>query len=242
MNNFWNDTLYPLLSSQATTTLIALIAAIGAFLIYFIRRRDSKNDAANIILLELKNAERNLEDARKVYEGARSKNPNAVEFPEKLRLMSTESWTKYKYLFVRDFSPEQWEEVSNFYENCRNFDDALELKDASFKLNSAEIRANIQHNVGIYSKELADALKPNPDNDQKIDKINQNIIQEFIVKKNAAVDANIRKLVEIYDPDKLFNDTAYYYSLLPRSIINTPTGDKLKKLATRRWFFRSSRK
>src|SRR5690606_44674 len=107
----------PVLSSPATTSFVAIVAATGAFIIYFIRRRDHKKDAANIVLLEVKNAERNLEEARKTYEDAKQKNAAAIVFPEKLRLMPTESWTKYKYLFVRDLSPEQWDEVSKFYDN-----------------------------------------------------------------------------------------------------------------------------
>lgn len=235
MENIW-ESIYPILNSRATTTLIALIAALGAFLIYFLRRRDYKKDAANIILLEIKNAERNLDEARKSYEEARSDDPQRIVFPEKLRLMSTESWTKYKYLFVRDFTTEQWDEIGSFYENCRYFDEAVEIKDSSFNLNLSEIRASIQRNVGIYSRQLADEMTPNPDLDLEIEKNNQQLIDKYRDKKNNAVDANLDHLIEPYSADKPYKDAAYYFNLLPMSLVNTTTGSRLKQLASRRLF------
>lgn len=233
MEHIWKEFIYPALKSPVTATLIAIIAALGAFLIYFMRRRDAKKDAANIILLELKNAERNLEQARKSYEEGKIKNSMAIQFPEKLRLMSTESWTKYKYLFVRDFEPEQWDEVGKFYENCKYFDEAVELKDSSFNLNETEIRANIHRIVGDYAKELADKTLTNPDQDPEIEKQNEQLLEEYKQKKGRAVDAVLTHLIESYGPDKHFNDAAYYFNLLPQSITNTPTGQRLKKLARR---------
>lgn len=234
MLNLWNNFFYPLLNSQATTSIIAIITALGVFIIYSLRRRDYKKDAANIILLEIKNAERNLEEARKSFEAGKTQNTKAITFPEKLRLMPTESWTKYKYLFVRDLQSEQWDEVSKFYDNCKNFDESVELKDGSFNHNAAEIRVNIHRIVADYAIELANRLDANVTDDLTIEKNNQAILEEIKVKKNAAVNAVISTLVEIYGPDKPFNDAAYFFSLLPRSIINTPTGEHLKSLADRR--------
>jgi hypothetical protein len=242
MMEIWQKIIYPALSSPATTALVAIIAATGAFIVYFMRRRDHKKDAANIILLEVMNAERNLEEARKSYEDGRQKNTNAIIFPEKLRLMPTESWTRYKYLFVRDLSPEQWDEISKFYDNCKNFDEAVELKDSSFKFNAKEIRANIQRIVADYSKELADGIVLNPTNDVEIEKKNAALFDEKKQRKDAAVDGIIKHLVESYGPDKPFNDAAYYYNLLPRSVVNTPTGERLKKLANRRIEFLAPKK
>ncbi len=235
MVTLWQNVIYPALSSSATTSLVAILAASGAFIIYFMRRRDHKRDAANIILLEIKNAERNLEDARKTYEEGKQENSEKIKFPEKLRLMPTESWTKYKYLFVRDLAPEQWDEISKFYDNCKNFDEAVDFKDSSFKFNVAEIRANIQRIVADYAKELADNIDANTNNDPEVDEKNAKLFEGIKIRKQAAVDGIIKHLVELYSPDKPFNEAAYYYNLLPRSVINTPTGEKLKRLAARRW-------
>lgn len=223
--------LHNLLDSQATATSIAIIAVILTLSIYYIRRKDHKRDAANIILLELQNAETRLGEARKVYEEARAKDPRHISFPEKLRLMKTESWTKYKYLFVRDFESTQWQLIGDFYENCLNFDEAVEHKDLAFSLNETDIRAGIQATITAYSKELADSLEPNPNNDVNIDKANQALTDDISRRKEIAIQTNIQKLVYIYNPDKSFTDAAYYYSLLPTSIINTPTGNILKKIA-----------
>lgn len=231
MFDFWQNFLYPILKSPATTTIIAIIAAIAAFIIYRLRRRDYKRDAANIILLEIKNAERNRREAKKLYEEGQVSLPPSVQFPEKLRLMSTESWTKYKYLFVRDFEPEQWDEIGLFYENCRNFDEAVEHKDSAFRLNEAEIRANIQKNIADYAKELADKTIPNPNNDEDITRQNTIIMENIKVKCEAALRHNITTLVHIYNPDKSFNDASYYFNLIPDNITNNQIGSRLKQLA-----------
>lgn len=48
MTNMWQSAIYPFLSSPATTSLVAIIAATGAFVIYFMRHRDHKKDARSI--------------------------------------------------------------------------------------------------------------------------------------------------------------------------------------------------
>lgn len=220
--------------SQVLNSLITLLVGFAAYVVYKIQKGDSKRDAANIIMLELRNAERNLEEARKSYEAEKSKNSPMIVFPEKLRLMTTESWTKYKYLFVRDLTPEQWDEVGKFYENCKLFDEAVELKESSFGSNAAEIRANVLRIVGDYSKELGDGTLPNPEQDAELEKRNVQLASDIKRKKDGAVKAITGLLIDSYGPDKPFNDAAYYYSLLPRSIVNTPTGQRFVKLAARR--------
>lgn len=225
-------------------TSITLIVGFVAYRVYYVQKRDNKRDAANIIVLELKNAERNLEEVRKLYEAERAANSQAMIFPEKVRLMTTESWTKYKYLFARDLSPEQWDEVGRFYENCKLFDEAVELKEASFKFNATEIRANVFRIVGDYAKELADNLKPNPEGNPQIDKSNRQITEDIKDRKSFAVASMLGRgeLFETYSPDKPYHDAAYYYNLLPKSVINTPTGQRLIGLSLRKkWLRRRTR-
>ncbi len=45
MSEFWGQFIFPLLASQATTSFIAVITAVAAFIIYFLRRRHYKVDA-----------------------------------------------------------------------------------------------------------------------------------------------------------------------------------------------------
>lgn len=224
-------TLYSILASPATTTTVAIIAASITLGIYYVRRKDYKRDAANIILLEIQSAEDNMSEARKTYESARAKDNDQIMFPEKLRLMKTESWTKYKYLFVRDLDSVQWQAVSNFYSNCLHFDEAVEHRDGTFGLNETGIRAGIQANISAYSKELAESLLANPENDPEIAKKNRELTDEIIRKKDIAVNANIGSLAYLYNPDKSFTDAAYYFNLLPNSLINTPIGEVLNRLA-----------
>lgn len=223
--------LYDIFGTQLTTNIIALVAIVATFIIYVVRKNDYKRDAASIILLEIKAAEKNRKDAKRTYEQSRSNNPPYISFPEKLRLMPDESWTKYKYLFIRDFEPEEWDEIGDYYNNCKNFDDSVEHKDSAFRNNETEIRANLQKMIGLYSRRLAEDTKPNPDNDPEITKNNAKFESEYIQKSKRAWDNNIATLVNIYNPDKSFNDAEYYYKLIPESIITSSIGARLKELA-----------
>lgn len=223
------------LESRASTSVIAILAASAAFIIYSMNKRDQKKDAINIILLEIRNAENNLDEARKEYVAGKIENQNLIRFPEKLRLMSTESWNKYKYLFVRDLSNQQWKEVSKFYEYCRAYDDAIEIRDSAFLQNASEIRANIQKIVSHYAQELVESLTINLNNDNEVDEKNRLVLTSIQDKKSTAVKAITSSLVESYIPDKPYNDAAYFYNLLPISLLNTTTGERIKQLADRRF-------
>jgi len=225
--------IYLILSSPIATPLIAIVTIASTFAIYYVRRRYAKKDAALIILLEMQNADANIDEARKVYEAAKANNPSTIVFPEKLRLMKTESWTKYKYLFVRDFTDQQWQEIGKFYNNCINFDTAVEHRDSNFFRNEAAIRESIQNTVGLYSREFAEEAKDNPESTPTIERENAKLLESKLRKKNIAVSTNISALLELYNPDKSFHDAVYYFSLLPHNIENTPIGQKLRRLSGR---------
>jgi len=145
--------------------------------------------------------------------------------------MPTASWTRYKYLFVRALEPEQWKMISDYYDNCREFDAALEHKDGTFQLNEEGIRLGIQQNVSRIALETAKKIKSNPSNDPDIKAENdkeENAAKEL---RDQAIRLNLSNLVYLYNPDKSFTDAKYYFELLPQNIIETPTGQKIKRLA-----------
>ena len=229
--SIWDSIIFPILTSEAFTPSATLFAAFAAFIIYKAGRKDSKKDAANIILLEIRSAERNLEEARKTYHEDKAKNNESISFPEKIRLMPSESWNKYKYLFIRDFESDQWNIINKFYEHCKNFDEAIEIKESSFGENAREIRKNIQKIAAHYSINIAEELidiQPT-EQDRRSD-----VIQQNLKKKDDAKSALIGPMVENYGPDRPYFDAEYYYNLLPETILNTPIGEKLKKLSKRR--------
>lgn len=222
-------------SSNASTSIVATVAALSAYIIYSMRKRDHKKDAANIVLLEISSAEKNIEEAKKMFEQGKIDNPEAIRFPEKLRLMPTASWLKYKYLFVRDLSKEQWDAINKFYDNCTAYDEAVEIRDSSFLLNAAEIRVNVHRIVSKYAGELVEGLDLNETNDPVVTAKNEKFFEMIQDRKKATVKALMRQLVEEYTPDKPFKDAAYFFSLLPQDFLNTPTGDRLRVLADRRF-------
>jgi hypothetical protein len=218
-------------ASPASLSIVTLLSVAVVFIIYFLRRRDYKRDAANIILLELKNSVERLNEARKTYKNGQAQNPPYISFPDRLRLMPTASWTKYKYLFVRSLEPEQWRMISDYYDNCHEFDAALEHRDSAFNLNEEKIRVGIQQNISEIAMATAKKLKPNPNADPAIRAENEKLENEAKVLCDEATRLNITKLVYIYNPDKSFRDAKYYFDLLPENVVETPTGQKIKRLA-----------
>lgn len=225
------DILNKIATSPYTANAIALFAAIGAYIIYSRNKVDYKKDAANIILLEIKNAEENYAQAKQVYEEAQSKPTPYVAFPEKVKLMPRESWSKYKYLFGRDLESRQYDDIGKFYDFCQKFDEAIEHKDSSFRRDEEAIRVGIQHNIAAFSKELSEAIKLNPDNNTEIAEENERLENEYIEKSRSASKYIIGKLAYLYTPDKSYNDAVFYFKLIPTNLYTSTTGAVLKKIA-----------
>jgi len=117
---------------------VTLIVGFIAFWLYQKQKRDSKKDAANILLLEIQNAKRQLAVATKQLKDAGTDETKMLA--EDTFLMPNESWSKYKYLFVRDFDRDEWDSLSSFYSRCAIFDDAVIHNNKAFPQNAEQIR------------------------------------------------------------------------------------------------------
>ncbi|HUB93219.1 MAG TPA: hypothetical protein VMB52_01835 [Verrucomicrobiae bacterium] len=90
--------------SNSSFFVAAVTLVVGFFAIYVYRKqkRDEKMRAARIILLEVRNAEKQLKEARvRINEAAKN---DLQIVPERLYAMPTNSWRRLNYLFVKDFS------------------------------------------------------------------------------------------------------------------------------------------
>ncbi len=81
--------------------------------------------------------------------------------------MPTESWSKYKYLFVRDFDRDERDIIFGFYEQCNTYDETVKA--------AYEISANPKQLIELSS-----------DHDYRyhtklIEKVNE-ILESFIKK------------------------------------------------------------
>lgn len=141
------DIVIGVANSPFVAALLGLIGAFVAWRIYRAKIKSNKKDAANIILLELQNARVKLQAA---IERA-SENPAEEKrvLAESAYIMPNESWSRYKYLFVQDLDRYEWDNISNFYEKCALFDEAVRYNTNAFQKNEEQLRAN------MFSQEAA---------------------------------------------------------------------------------------
>ncbi len=203
--------IWGFIDSNFFSAAVTLATGLVALIIYKRKQSDDKKDAASIILLELQNAERQLKRIRE--------NMNKRILEEDNYLMQTESWSKYKYLFVRDFDRDEWDTISDYYHRCHLVDSAITHQSSFFQKNEEQLRINIQKNVAKCIEELI----------QEKDETRR----EEILKEASEFQDEIIKNSELtfYSPQKPINDVKQYLESWNADITNTAIGVKLKRLA-----------
>lgn len=141
--NIWESNML----TSAVTFLVGLVALV----VYKKQQIDRKKDAANIILLEIKNAESQIAQGKEIF--IRDK-----VIPESIFAMKTSNWHKYNYLFVRDLTDEEWGLISTFYEKCAQYDGVVEYNNTFFKKNEEQIRVNLHQALADYTKVFLDRI------------------------------------------------------------------------------------
>jgi len=203
-------------NSSNFSNIILLIGGLVTFRLYKRTQFDKKRDVANIILLEIQNAENNF---RAIFT---TLNNLPSSLPEDIIVMPTESWNRYKYLFVNDFDKNQWNSLNNFYSDCQLLDNALNAYHSSFQKNEEQYRVNIQKTSCNYVKEFLEKpsnLKVSPQNEKQIqDKID---LFTSIYLKSARV----------YTPQKPMIDAKRIISVINTNLSLTSVGDILKKFS-----------
>lgn len=218
---YYMDFLINLFNSNFFVGAVTLLAGSTAFYLYITQKRDHKKDAANILLLEIQNAGRLLGEVREHLRNGR--------LPSKF-LMPTDSWDKYKYLFVRDFDRDEWDSIANFYHHCKLYDQAVSHNSSFFQKNEEQIRVNMHKITSNYLK----ADFENQNADEKIEETNNSQagvsyskhdiakFQEFYLSK-----ANLL----LYEPRKPLQDAQQHLDDIRLDISQTSIGLKLKKMA-----------
>lgn len=182
--------------------------AVGSLAIYIYKKQqsDAKKDAANIILLEIKNAEAQLVQAKEII--LRDK-----IIPESIFAMKTSSWNKYGYLFIRDLTDEEWRLVNSFYERCRQYDEVVEYNNTFFKKNEEQIRVNLHQAIADYTKDMLTKVGKafEIEDDKEREEKNQEIIKEYKDLTSSFYDSFMGELTSsnskyFYSPQKTFHD------------------------------------
>ncbi|MDB5179431.1 MAG: hypothetical protein JWN12_63 [Candidatus Saccharibacteria bacterium] len=177
---------------------IALLGTTGAVTAYVLYRRrigNQKKDAANIVSLELQKAKRQIGVASKQIRDANGDETKMLA--EDTFLMPNESWSKYKYLFVRDFDRDQWDAISTFYDKTKLFDMAVVENNQAFAKNADQIRISMSEAI---KKILEDHIIQNPTSKvgsalEKTAIANAKKAHDLIINSNNLYDYSPRKPV-----------------------------------------------
>ena len=108
------------------------IVGFGIFLLYKIQLNDNQRDAAKSIFFEVKNAEKSL----KLIKESLSMDPPVLL--ENIYTMQVESWSRYKYLFIKSFDRDEWDAINDFYNRCQLIDRAVKYNEAFFQKNEEQ--------------------------------------------------------------------------------------------------------
>lgn len=224
------SSLQGLLSTPALNPLVTILAGFIAYAVYVKQKKDIKQAAANVIFLEIENAIRML---RKASESLKIGSDNLIHvLPEKNYVMQTESWSKNSYLFVRDFSKEEWDGISDFYNKSKLFDQAVELNDSFFGKDLELARKNAHEALynSIFLKIRDDLADPKKDLMQQTE---MNNLKSKLKGTKAIVEQiflDPQQFV-LYSPNKPMNDAIFYITNMNLDLLVTTAGDKLRKLA-----------
>src|ERR1700694_47850 len=110
------------------TTLVAGLVALG---VYFLQKRDIRIKAARVVLSEIRNAERSIDEVS----GLLARNANY--FPS---ILPSNNWKVYSYLFATKLSQDELEAINHFYGVCEKLEDLVK-RDNSYIWLNAEFRA-----------------------------------------------------------------------------------------------------
>lgn len=208
-------------SNPLSTIFVGLVALI----VYYKQKIDNKKDAANILLLEIESAEKSLKPTRENLE----KNGTLIS---EIFLMPNESWSKYKYLFVKDFTAEEWDTIADFYNYCKLYDDSVRLFNSFFEKNEEQIRVNLQKNAAEFSKEYTTKIISAKTINEK-NKLSTQLLDLAVEYQKQYFDINTKRAdVFYYTPQKPITDATVYMKYLNTDLtLSTTIGTKLKRMS-----------
>lgn len=192
---------------------VTLVVGFVALEVYRRQKRDEKKNAARIILVEIENAERQLSVIKE--------NGNDGSLLESSRLMSSYSWEKYRHMFGQNFTPREWDTISDFYNRCLQYDKAVEYDGSSFYHDIEAFRTSVNNSLALG---VANIITNNSGLSR------EEVDAEYKVYKDKLIEAYMGNL-HIYSPNKPINDAAKALKDLNSTLSLTSVGDKLRKMS-----------
>jgi hypothetical protein len=196
MNTFLN-----LFSGLAT-----LVTGSVAIIIYFFQKRDTKIQAARVLLTEIRIAEERIDQIRDILEGNSS-----VDLPS---IFPTKNWKNYSHLFISNFDQDELKLINSFY-------DYGEIIEEFAKRNNNYFWISTEERAKIVARELAKNInksfgKTDPD--------------KLVLNKRDYLNTGLDAHNRIYFPKKTLEGISDYLLKIPK-ITTSSCGSKLKKIA-----------
>lgn len=200
METFFNSNLF--------IGLATIITGIGVVIVYYLQKRNSKIQAARVLLLEIRTAEERIRQIKdKVDSGFTNDLPSV--FP-------TKSWKTYSHLFISDFDQDELILINSFY-------DYGDLVEEFAKRNNDFFWVTTEERARVVQNKLADLVIHSKTQTPEIDlnTLKQELLDVF------ASDSYT------YTPRKTIDAITNYTEKI-ENITTTSAGKKLKIIAKMR--------
>jgi hypothetical protein len=178
-----------------------ILSVVIAVFLYYLKVKSDKRDAARVLLMEIRNAERTISAIDSVKKVA-----------ETTLVMPVASWHKFQHLFVSDLDSDELTLINNFYNLCTLIQAHIDRINAQIPISNEEKIRVAQHLLG----KLAWKYSGN--------KESYDLNKDLIISK-------LNGEVWWFSPDfptmKLFSE----YLPAVKFVSTTTCGEKLKKIA-----------
>lgn len=209
-----------LLNSNLIASVFSAIATFAAgyvvYLVYAKAREDEMSKAAKILVMEIRDSERIIQEYRNYKD-------NKMMYPDTLvNIMPNKAWIKYSHLFVEFLSADEYDYISAYYRYCYKLEEATGKYHNFFWITTEE-RAKQQEAIGAR---LTSEAFEKPENAN----IALGDFTETLKRKIDAVTGIYHSNTTGYKPDGINMEIATVLDSV-RLISNTPVWNKLKKVA-----------
>lgn len=131
MNNLWIGLL------GQTATLATIVTAIVAYKIYQKAKADELENAARILILEIRESEKAI---KKLLDFKNANpDPKLIGYPNDLiKIIPSKAWAKYSHLFIKKVNNDEYDQLSDYYNRCEVLEKYIEKNHNFFWVSSEE--------------------------------------------------------------------------------------------------------
>lgn len=213
MRMWFIDLLIKFAKTNTFIGLMTVLAALGVIIVYWLQKRSEKINYARIILMEIRNAERAIDQTKTNLKS------NIYKY---LPVLPENSWIKYNHLFVNDLNSDQLDIVNNFYNQCAKCESLLKGLEASSL-------SQITHKANYIQEKLVDiAFQVAPENDKENEDLKK-VEEKYKFKR--------KYFLEFCSTEPYIFPSEHYIKSIQiefpavKYVSNTPCHEKLKRIA-----------